>query len=427
MSIPASPTVTETQKQPLLSGLLLLFLFAMILANIGGNMYGPLLPLYIKDLGASIVQVGLFFTLSQVIPLALQILGGWISDSIGRLRAIAFGSIAGVCAYLALILAPSWEWLLLGSAFMAMGSSLVGPSFDAFIAENSSEENRARVFGITQALFMIVGVIGPLLGGFLADTRGFKFMLIVAASMYVAATVIRISMARQAARSTEAHKEGLSLQSLKSNLGTMFGLITAGGVITWILLTDGVRDISFALSMNLFPVYLEQIGGLSIRQIGLMNSVFGLCMMLTTIPAGWLADKKGERVGIVASFILVGMALLLLIYMPDQSIWFYLLGWILAGIGVGLAAPAYQSLISKAVPEKVRGTAFGLFSTSLGLISLPAPWIGGQLWEKVNPRFPFLITAIVSILSVIPAWLKFKLPQTTNDKTLDHQIERGYK
>ncbi|MEW5868726.1 MAG: MFS transporter [Chloroflexota bacterium] len=412
MSTPASPTAFE-KKPPLLSGLLLVFLLAMILANIGGNMYGPLLPLYLKDLGADIVQVGLFFTLAQIIPLVLQILGGWISDSIGRLRAIAFGSIAGVFAYVALILAPSWQWLLLGSAFFAMGTSLVGPSFDAFIAEHSSEANRARVFGITHALFMVVGVVGPLLGGYLAEVRGFKFMLVVAAVMYLSATIIRIAMARQAARSTEAHKPGLSLQGLKMNLGTMFGMITAGGVVTWILLTDGARDISFALSMNLFPVYLEQIGGLSLRQIGLMNSVFGLCMMLTTIPGGWIADKKGERVGIVIAFFLLGSSLLWLIYMPVQSFWFYLLGWVLAGAGVGLATPAYQSLISKAVPERVRGTAYGLFSSSLGLVSLPAPWIGGQLWDKISPRFPFLITAVVSILSIIPAWFKFKLPKDT--------------
>jgi len=83
-------------------------------------------------------------------------------------------------------------------------------------------------------------------------------------------------------------------------------------------------------------------------------------------------------------------------------------------MGVGLMTPAYQSLISKAVPKKVRGTAFGLFSSSLGLVSLPAPWIGGQLWEKVNPRFPFLITVAVVFLSIIPVWLKFKLPKNGN-------------
>jgi MFS family permease len=194
----------------------------------------------------------------------------------------------------------------------------------------------------------------------------------------------------------------------------MFGLLVAGGVITWVLITDGVRDISFGLSMNLLPVYMQEFGGLNFREIGLMNSVFGLFMMLSTIPGGWLADKKGERVNIVFGFTLIGVALGMLVYMPTANPWLYGVGWAIAGMGVGLMTPAYQSLISKAVPKKVRGTAFGLFSSSLGLVSLPAPWIGGQLWEKVNPRFPFLITVIVSFLSVIPAWLKFKLPKNTN-------------
>ena len=92
----AGKELSKAKPQPLLNKKLLLFMLAMVLANVGGSMYAPLLPLYLKDLNASVVQVGLFFTLSQVIPLALQILGGWISDSLGRLRSIAMGSLAGV-------------------------------------------------------------------------------------------------------------------------------------------------------------------------------------------------------------------------------------------------------------------------------------------------------------------------------------------
>ena len=412
--MPVETTAVQAKKQPLLSGLVLLFLVAMIFANVGGNMYGPLMPLYIKDMGATVGQIGLFFTISQIIPLALQILGGWISDTLGRLRAIAIGSIVGIFTYVALIAAPTWQWLLVASAFQAITGSLVGPSFDAFIAEHSSEENRAKMFGISQALFMIVGVVGPVLGGWLVDLYGFKKMLMVAAGLYVIATVIRVSMAREASKGSESRPQKLSFVSLKNNLGMMFGLLVAGGVITWVLITDGVRDISFGLSMNLLPVYMQEFGGLNFREIGLMNSVFGLFMMLSTIPGGWLADKKGERVNIVFGFTLIGVALGMLVYMPTANPWLYGVGWAIAGTGVGLMTPAYQSLISKAVPKKVRGTAFGLFSSSLGLVSLPAPWIGGQLWEKVNPRFPFLITVVVSFLSIIPAWLKFKLPKNTN-------------
>lgn len=414
LTTPVEATAAQAKKQPLLSGLVLLFLVAMIFANIGGNMYGPLMSLYIKDLGATVGQIGLFFTISQIIPLALQILGGWISDALGRLRAIAIGSIVGIFTYIALIAAPTWQWLLVASAFQAITGSLVGPSFDAFIAEHSSDETRAKVFGISQALFMIAGVVGPVLGGWMVDMYGFKKMLMAAAGLYVIATIIRVSMAREASKGSESKPQKLSFGSLKDNLGTMFGLLVAGGVITWVLITDGVRDISFGLSMNLLPVYMQQFGGLNFREIGLMNSVFGLFMMLSTIPGGWLADKKGERVNIVLGFVLIGAALTMLIYMPTANPWLYGTGWGIAGTGVGLMTPAYQSLISKAVPKKVRGTAFGLFSSSLGLVSLPAPWIGGELWEKVSPRFPFMITVVVSFLSVIPAWLKFRLPKGAN-------------
>ena len=403
--------VVQVKKKPLLSGLILLFLLAMILANMGGQMYGPLMSIYIREMGATVPQIGLFFTISSIVPLALQILGGWISDTLGRLRAIAIGSVVGIFTYVALILAPSWEWLLLASAFGAITGALVGPSFDAFIAEQSSEENRARMFGVTQALFGVVGFIGPALGGWLAEIRGFKFMLLVAGLMYICATVIRVSMARSVGRNGGKKAEKLSLGGLKANLGAMFGLLFGGGLVTWILITDGVRDTSFALSMNLFSVYMQDFGGLSLQQIGLTSSIFGLFMMLTVIPAGILADKAGERVGIALGFIFLGLSLGMLVFLPYGVFWLYLAGWGLAGMGVGLLQPAYQSLISKAVPEKLRGTAFGLFSTSLGLVSLPAPWIGAQLWQSVSPRFPFLITVGVIFLSIIPVWLKFKLPR----------------
>jgi MFS family permease len=408
--------MTQVKKQPLLSGILILFLVAMIFANIGGNMYGPLMPLYLRELKASVTQVGLFFTLSQIVPLLLQILGGWLSDSIGRLHAIAIGSVFGIFTFVPLILATSWHWLLLGSVFGAVTGALVGPSFDAFVAEHSSEENRAKVFGVTQAIFMIVSVVGPPLGGFLVGKYGFKGMLIVAAAFYIVATIIRISMAREAAKGGNVAPKKLTLDSLKSNLSSMFGLVFAGGLITWIMITDGIRDTAFALSMNLMPVYLQDIGRVSVTQIGWMSSVLGLGMMVATIPGGWLADKLSERVVIAIGMVLVALAMFTLIGAPAGLLWVYFAGWAVGGMGVGLMMPAYQSLISKSVPQNLRGTAFGLFSTSLGIISLPAPWIGGELWDRVGPRFPFMITGIVMMLSIIPILLKFHLPAKVEEK-----------
>jgi MFS family permease len=414
-------TKGSVKPEPLMNRMLLMFLLAMILANIGGEMYGMLLPLYLKELNASVVQIGLFFTISQVIPLVVQILGGWVSDSLGRLRSIAWGSVAGNLTYVGFIFAPTWQWVISGMFFSAVTRSLIGPSFSAFIAEQSAEKNRARVFGISDTLFMVVGVIGPPLGGFLADKYGFRIMLACAWVLYFIATIMRVSMARSAARGNEANPKKLSMGNLKSSLGAMTALLLSGGVITWVLITDGVRDIAYSLSGNLMPVYLEQIGGMSFQQIGWLGSIFSVCMMAVTMPAGWLADKKGERVGIVIGFLTEFVAMFT--FMQAKGFWGYAAVWAIFGLGTGMMSPAYNSLISKAVPEKLRGTAFGLFGTSLGLVSLPAPWLGAQLWERYSPKAPFYVTGLAALASAIPAWFKFKLPKNPEDAAAVEMVE----
>ena len=70
-----------------------------------------------------------------------------------------------------------------------------------------------------------------------------------------------------------------------------------------------------------------------------------------------------------------------------------------------------SSLISKVVPKRLLGTAYGFLSTSLGVVSLPAPYIGGQLWTRFSPQMPFILTMIASLFGAVGAWLKFRLPK----------------
>ena len=396
------------KKTRILSNTLIVFMVAMVFANIAGEMYMTMLPLYLKHLGASVMQVGIFFTVSQIVPLILQILGGWVSDTIGRLKSIAIGSLFGLGAYISPIFVPTWQWLYLSEGLGAVTRSLIGPSFGAFIAEETPEEHRGKVYGITDTIYTVVTVIGPPLAGWLADNYGFRIMLTFAAGIYVCATTIRLILAKVAGKKQQGNPaEKLSFESLKFNFKTVFGLAVAGGVLTWLLLTDGVRDIAFSMSFRLMPLYLEEIGGMSLQQIGWLTSFFGMACMVTTIPAGWFADKFGERTAIAVGFFLEFLAMLLLINV--NGFVGYASVWALFGVGVGLLSPAYQSLLSKVLPERLRGTGFGLIHASLGIFSLPAPAIGSLLWKTINPQAPFYITAIFALVTVIPAWFKFKL------------------
>jgi len=206
----------------------------------------------------------------------------------------------------------------------------------------------------------------------------------------------------------ESSPQKLTAKSFKSSLTLMIGMVLSGGVVTWIFVTDGVWDIAYRLSGELQPLYLEQIAGISIVQIGLLGSIFSLGMMFTPILSGRISDKYGERVPISLGFLMIFFAYLIFLQVSDFI--GFSIAWAIFGFSVGLLSPAYQSLISKVVPRENLGIFTGMFRSSLGLISLPAPYIGAQLWERFNPKLPFIITAILALISVIPTWFKFKIP-----------------
>jgi MFS family permease len=397
-----------------MSSRLAMFMGAMILANISGNMHMPLLPLYLQKLGADIGQVGLFFTISAVAPLLFQIFGGWLSDSIGRLQAVAIGSLAGVAAFTIFVFSPAWQWLLLATAMGSMSGAFVAPSYQAYIAEESSEQARGRVYGLSSALFSVVGVVGPPIGGYISQFFGFRVLYIVAWVLYFVATVIRLWMARRARKQELQPREKPSLASLRASLAAMGGLLVAGGVVTWIFLSDGVRDVSFSLAFQLLPLYMQNLMGLTNVQIGWLASIASLATMLLLTPAGWLSDRKGERVGIVAGFALIALAMGA--FLRSRSFAGFVVVWALIGVGQALIDPAYSSLISKVVPQRLRGTAFGVFSTSIGLISLPAPYIGAMLWEHFTPQAPFYVPLVTTLLLLPVMWLKFRLPKVAAEE-----------
>jgi MFS family permease len=388
------------------------FLLGMILANIAGSMLFSLLALYMADLGANVTQIGFVFSAASFVPLVLQIFGGWLSDSIGRLRVIAIGSAAACIGYLIMPLAPSWEWVLLGLGFEYISGSMVGPSYSAFVAEQSSPESRGRVFGLSNGLFMIVGVIGPPLAGILVQNLGYRFMLSTAFILYAVATAVRIWMAQKEARLPLPSPEPTDRPTLRGFAGKLkivTGMLFGGGLLTWILVSDGIRDISSRLSNELQPLYVSEVGGLNVVQIGLIHSLLSLVMMVVTPPAGWLSDKIGENRSIAIGYFFELLGLIGIIL--ASSFIGFASAAVLMGIGYGLINPAFDSLITKAVPEKIRGLTFGFFSSSLGLISLPAPWLGGQLWDRFGPRVPFSLTALAVLFSVWIAYFRFKLPE----------------
>jgi MFS family permease len=201
---------------------------------------------------------------------------------------------------------------------------------------------------------------------------------------------------------------------MRGSLLKMAALVFSGGLVTWLLITDGVRDVAFRLSFDLMPVYLSDIGGLTSQQIGLLDGFFGIVLVAFSFPAGWYADKTSDRLGLISGLIMVLASRLTFAF--AAGFWGFTLSWSMLAMGVAFMDPPIQSLISKGVPQSLRGISYALITTSIGIVSLPSPWIGGQLWNLFGPQAPFLFTVALGSLAIVPAWFKLVVPKGAADQ-----------
>jgi MFS family permease len=201
----------------------------------------------------------------------------------------------------------------------------------------------------------------------------------------------------------------------------MLGLIVGGGVLTWLFVADGIRDVAFFLTTQLESLYFAEVGNLNPQQIGWLGAVNNTALVITLPVAGWLSDKISERRAIIIGLLTQSTGYFLLLRGVTQ--FSFAVSWAVLGIGLGIIMPAFEALISKAVPSENRGITYGLFWTSISLFTLPAPYLGSMMWERISPQAPFIFTGSMLIIAVLPVWLKLKLPPEKTDDDPSEYVE----
>jgi MFS family permease len=389
---------------------LLYMTFAAIIANVASNMYTPLLPLYLESLGANVQQVGFFFTIQVILAICFRILGGWISDNMGRLQTIAGGALFGTVGFCLLAIAPTWEWIIVAALFGQMGISLVSPSYQAYIAENAPEGGMGSTFGFIESLFAICMIVGPLLGGFLVDQAGFKTMMWVAAVIYAGAAGIRIWMARRFGEQVR-RETTLKFNDLWNDMRGMIVLIISGGVLFWLFIADGFLDASVQMGLPFMPKYMTDVGGVSETGYGALFAFASVIGIGALAVSGLLSDRFGERRVLMAGALLAAAVWFALA--STSSVSGFILVFGLTGVAQALIGPAFSALVSKSAPKESLGMTWGLFQTALGFLAIPAPVIGGWLYKNASPTAPFIAAGVCALLTIPVILRKVRVPSAS--------------
>jgi MFS family permease len=157
----------------------------------------------------------------------------------------------------------------------------------------------------------------------------------------------------------------------------------------------------FALgnSSDVFLILRAQNVGIPTMVIPAVYLMFNLVYSLSAIPAGIAADKYGKKRIILLGFVLfAGLYCGFAVANSILAIW-VLFG--LYGLFMGLTEGIQKAFLATIIPPDFKATAFGLYSTAVGLAMFPASLIGGVLWDRVSPAATFYFGAATATLSAL--------------------------
>ena len=157
----------------------------------------------------------------------------------------------------------------------------------------------------------------------------------------------------------------------------------------------------FALgnSSDVFLILRAQQVGIPTVMIPVVYLLFNLVYSISAIPAGMAADRFGKKKVILLGFILFAGLYYGFARAGDPStIWVL---FPLYGLFMGLTEGIQKAFIATIIPADFKATAFGIFSTSVGLAMFPASLFGGWLWDNVSPSATFYFGAITATASAV--------------------------
>ncbi|MBP1853564.1 TCR/Tet family MFS transporter [Rhizobium halophytocola] len=355
---------------------------AILLDAVGIGLIFPILPSLLQDVadgGNVATLIGTLTALYAAMQFLCAPVLGALSDRLGR-RPVLLISLAGAAVnYLILAFAPSLWMLFVGRAIAGLTSANMSVSM-AYITDISREDERARRFGLTNAMFGMGFIIGPVLGGMLGDI--WVRLPFIAAALLNAANLLVAVFVLPEPRAAGRRKIDLAALNPLAPLRWAFAMKHLLPLILVFLLFSATGE-AYGTCWALWGADSFHWDGL---HIGLSLGAFGLCQTLVQAFLPGLAVKRlGERGAVLGGVAGVCLALGVMAFATEGWVIFAVMPvFALGGVGV----PALQSLATRQVDADRQGQFQGVLASLVSLASIAAPLIFSGLYFSVRDQWP---------------------------------------
>ena len=393
---PPESTVDPGSAPRSANGSVLFVVFTTILIDfIGFTVLIPVLPLYAARLNATPLQVGLILTSYALAQLLFLPAWGWFSDQVGR-RPVLLVSLFGTAAsFVLLAAADSIEAIYVARSLAGFFAASIGTA-QAVVTDVTPPAERARGMGLIGAAFGAGMVVGPLLGGVLANVDA-KLPFYAIAGLAIVNFGIgwfRLPETLAARRKHAPRARDL----LRSLIPAPIRLIAADhdrrtSLYLYLFLH---LFTAFAVLESMITLYLGKRFGAEELEIAGVFLVIGLVLAATQgLLLKPLVMRFGEPRLVAIGMLIMSVSLGAVPALPTFG-WFYALAPLVA-LGNGLAFPSFTSLFSRVCDA---GQAGELLAQSQAMITtgrVVAPIGAGFLMEYWSLETPFQLAAVMML------------------------------
>jgi MFS family permease len=365
----------------------------------------PVLPVFLtQTLNATGSIVGLVDGFAQAMQNIVQGFSGALSDKMQKRKSIALvGYFLAAVAKPLMGLSTVWQGVFGARLLDRLGAGIRSAPRDALIASSVDKKDRGRAFGLEGVGDNTGAFLGPLLAVFLLYSLhvGIREVFYLAIIPGLLAFFLVLRVKEEPAAVAAKSKINVSLRQFPK------------GYWKYLLVT---ALFGLGNSSNAFLILRTQDIGASLETTILIYAAFNLMAALTSYPAGTLSDRLGGKNVLLASFIIFLIAYLG--FALTQNIFLVAVLFVFYGLYQGIFRTVGKALASDFVPEHLRASGVGWYSTTVGLLQLVASIVAGLLWDWIGHAAVFYYGAVFSVVGSIALLLLIPGKHDRRDATV---------
>lgn len=363
--------------------------------RLGGALLYPFFALYITSkFSVGMTQVGILFACFSASSFIGVILGGALSDQLGRKGVLIFSLISTSLSAVWMGLVDSLAAFFVLALVVGVFTDVGVPAYQAIVADLLPEEKRAQGFGVQRIAINIAVVIGPAIGGFLASRSYLLLFLADAVISLIAAAVAYLSMP-ETKPEIQAEQERPNIQATlrgyRSILRDRLFMLFVGACILTVMVYMNIG--------TTLGVFLRDVHNIPESGYGWILSLNAAIVVLFQFTTTRLTKDRPPMLVMALGTALYAVGFAMYGFVSAYAL--FLLAMAIITVGEMLVVPTSQAEVARFSPEQMRGRYMAVFGFSWGIPFAIGPLLAGLLMDNADPRWLWYTSGMVGIVAVI--------------------------